>query len=60
MRKGKGIMGKDLGRKKRGSKEKETKIAYGVGRMLLSMLGIRTLLREFLLLGMISCGYSEI
>ena len=25
MRKGRGIMGKDLGKKKRGSKEKETK-----------------------------------
>jgi len=27
VRKGRGIMGKDLGKKKRGSKEKETKIA---------------------------------
>ena len=32
-------MGKDLGKKKRVPKEKETKRAYGVGRMLLSMMG---------------------
>ena len=53
-------MGKDLGKKKRVPKEKETKRAYRVGRMLPSMLRIRTLLRECLLLGMIACGYSEI
>ena len=39
MRKGRGLMGKYVGRKKRGSKEKETKRTYGVGRTLLSMLG---------------------
>ena len=53
-------MGKDLGKNKRVPKEKETKRAYGVGRMLPSMLRIRTMLIECLLLGMIACGYSEI
>ena len=60
MRKGRGLMGKDLGKKKRVPKEKETKRAYGVGMMLPSMLRIRTLRRECLVLGMIACGYSEI
>jgi len=60
VRKGRGLMGKDIGKKKRVPKEKETKRAYRVGRMLPSMLRIRTLPRECLLLGMISCGYSEI
>ena len=42
MRKGRGLMGKDLGKnKKKGSKEKgRRKRAYGVGRMVPSMLGI--------------------